>query len=161
MSFSPGAGGGIASATDVALSNAADAHILTYDGATAKWKNLGPNDSIITFTETSILTVKAGTSRFYFPFNAKIMGIQASVGTPPEGQIIRVNVLKNGTSVFTGTTRVAVGQSVNVGAERVEIDFTAGASTVTTGDYLTISIDQIGTTTAGSDLVLNIRYRLR
>jgi hypothetical protein len=39
MSFNVGGGGGISSATDVALSNPADDHVLTYDGAIGKWQN--------------------------------------------------------------------------------------------------------------------------
>lgn len=40
MGFGPGGGGGtIGSATDVALNNPADTQVLTYDGATGKWKN--------------------------------------------------------------------------------------------------------------------------
>jgi hypothetical protein len=39
MAFNPGGGGGISGASDVALSSVANNHILSYNGAVAKWHN--------------------------------------------------------------------------------------------------------------------------
>lgn len=39
MSFNPGGSGGISGASDVALSNVANDHVLTFDGVSSKWSN--------------------------------------------------------------------------------------------------------------------------
>lgn len=43
MSFSPGGGGGISAASDVALSNPSNNQVLTYNGSTGKWANATPS----------------------------------------------------------------------------------------------------------------------
>jgi hypothetical protein len=55
MAFNPGGGGGVSGASDVALSGVADKHVLTYDGAIAKWKN---SDGLALGTTSA--TAKAG-----------------------------------------------------------------------------------------------------
>lgn len=110
----------------------------------------------IPFSYAGALALKVGTSRYPITGGTfQIQTIAAMVGTAPTGAAVIVDVNKNGTSIFgTQANRPTVAVSANaavVGA------FTA--TTVTVGDYLTIDVDQIGSTVAGSDLVVAVRLQ--
>ena len=79
--------------------------------------------------------------------------ITARVSTAPTGAAIILDVLKNGTSIFETVgdrPTIPIGQKIaTVGSW--------GNTTVTDGDYVTVDILQVGSTTAGSDLVVPIR----
>lgn len=114
-------------------------------------------EETVEFAEIGVLTVKTGTFRWYPPYNITIVDVSASVGTAPTGAAILIDVNKNGTTIFTtgpGTNRpnIAVSTFFDV----------SGAPDVTSllgdTDYLTVDIDQIGSTIAGSDLVVQVRY---
>jgi hypothetical protein len=77
------------------------------------------------------------------------------VGVAPTGAAAIVDVNKNGTTIFTtqanrptfaiGSTSATVGQFLR--------------TTVTDGDYLSVDIDQIGSTAAGTDLTVVVRMQ--
>ena len=76
------------------------------------------------------------------------------VGTAPTGAEIIIDVNKNGTTLFTtqsARTTVVAGD-YDSGAEDVP-DVVAVAA----GQYLTVDIDQVGSSVAGSDLTVLIR----
>lgn len=108
------------------------------------------------FSQTGTLTVRTGTSRF--PIKGGTFTIQtvaAMVDTAPTGASVIIDVNKNGSTIY-GTqsnrpTIAASGTSATVGAHT--------ATTVTDGDYITIDIDQIGSTIAGSNLTVVIRMQ--
>lgn len=108
------------------------------------------------FTSAGVLTVKTGTSRFPIKGGTfQIQTVAVMVGTAPTGAAVIVDVNKNGTTIYSNQANrptVAIsGTSATVGAH--------AATTVTDGDYLTVDIDQIGSTIAGSDLVVMIRLQ--
>lgn len=115
----------------------------------ASWENCP-------FAQTGTLTVKTGTSRY--PVKGGVFQIQTvavMVNTAPTGASVIVDVNKNGTTIY-GTqanrpTIAASATNATVGAHT--------ATTVTDGDYLTVDIDQIGSTVAGADLVVVIRMQ--
>lgn len=101
------------------------------------------------------LTVAAGTSRIYNDTGRTltITGIRASVGTAPTGAAILVDVNKNGTTLFTTQgNRPTIAISGNTSGKVTNADVTSLAS----GDYLTVDVDQIGSTVAGADLVVQV-----
>lgn len=103
------------------------------------------------------VTTDTGASRMPFPFAATILGVYATVSVAPTGAAILIDVHKNGTTIFTtqGNRPTIAATAFAVNAEVTNMDVTAIAA----GDYLTVNIDQIGSTLPGEDLVVVVRYR--
>lgn len=97
------------------------------------------------FTRQGNLYMVTGTQRFYVERTGIVNKIRASVGTAPVGSAIGVTVLKNGSSFAT----LSIAQNTNT------IVATSGAS-VTSGDYFTVNITSVGSTTPGADLTVAI-----
>ena len=111
------------------------------------------------FFQTGPLTVTAGAARVYLEENYAVESIRASVGTAPVGASVIADVNLNGTTVFTTQ---ANRPTIVAGAFTDLAEAADGWPTGTTvGMYLTVDIDQIGSTTAGSDLNVVIRLRRR
>ena len=108
----------------------------------------------ISFSQGGTLTTGTGAFRWYNRTGATrtIQTVTASVGTQPTGASILVDVNKNGTTIFTTqSNRPTIAVSTN--------EDESGAPDVTSlaaGDYLTVDIDQIGSTVAGSNLVVTV-----
>lgn len=114
-----------------------------------------PPHGVATFSYSGTMAVTTGKGRFRMPVAATIIGVSAAVNTAPTGASIKVDVNKNGTTVYTTQgNRPDIAVSTNAAAETVP-DVTALA----VGDYLSVDIDQIGSTVPGSDLVVQVRYR--
>lgn len=102
-----------------------------------------------------VLAVAAGTKRFYLPVAVTIVQVQISVGTAPTGANLIVDINKNGTTIFTTQSArptITAGQFVSPQA-------TPAVTAFASGDYLSLDVDQIGSTVAGSDLIANIQFR--
>jgi hypothetical protein len=81
-----------------------------------------------------------------------IHGAWVGAGTPPTGADIIVDLFKNGTTIFTTqTNRPRVLGGTNGGTLAVPDD-----QTFADGDYLTVSVDQIGSATPGADVTVGI-----
>ena len=157
MSFNP-SGGGISSATDVALSNPSANQFLMYNSGIGKWQNqaISVPDEAFTYSNQGTIAVGTGVGRQYLDTNYTIDTVRASVGTAPTGASIIIDVKKNGTSVYSGTPSNRPTIAAN--------GFTAVGGTPTTaslasGDYITIDIVQVGSTIAGTDLVVTVRLK--
>lgn len=109
-----------------------------------------------TFSRSGALTQSAGVGRHRFPYAATILGVTAAVNTAPTGASLILDVNKNGTTIFTTQgNRPTIAASGNATTSEPAPDVTAIAA----GDYLTVDVDQVGSTVAGSDLTVFIRYR--
>lgn len=120
------------------------------DGA---WRapNLG---HVIAFFIAGNLTVATGKHRIYNDtgLTLTIRNVRASVNTAPTGAAIRVDVNKNGVTVFTTqTNRPNIAVSTNT-SKVSNMDVT----TLADGDYLTVDVDVIGSTVAGADLAVTV-----
>lgn len=106
------------------------------------------------FSMVGTLTVKVGNGRIpIIGGTFTITNVAARVTTAPTGASVLIDVNKNGTTIY-GTqsnrpTIAAAGTLATVGSHSV--------TTVTDGDYLSVDVDQIGSTVAGADLVVTIR----
>ena len=110
------------------------------------------------FSKTGALIVEAGTHRLYNDSGAAwtIVGIRASVGTAPAGTSILVDINVNGTTIFTTqANRPAIAAAANSSGKVTNMDVT----TITNGQYVTIDVDQVGSTTAGSDLTVQLEVQ--
>lgn len=99
------------------------------------------------FTMLGELSVFPGVVRLPIPLKGNILSVIATVGTPPAGSAIVVEVLKNGQPVFVTAPRPTIPVGAMVSAEAIP-DVTA----VVVGDYLTVNVVQVGSATPGADL---------
>lgn len=110
--------------------------------------------TVVPFSKGGVLTAGAGTFRFYVDGGDwTIIQVRASVGTAPTGASLIVDVNKNGTTIFTTQSRrptIAASGFTATPSGAIEV------TSLTTADYLTVDIDQIGSTIAGSDLVVTV-----
>jgi hypothetical protein len=100
-------------------------------------------------------TVVTGVGgRIYIGQARRIRGARISLGTAPTGASFIVDVNKNGTTIFTTQanrpTIAAAGFASSVAFPDVD--------TLVAGDYLSIDVDQIGSTVAGSDLQVVVDF---
>lgn len=86
--------------------------------------------------------------------SATISRVFLSVTTPPAGSPLTVDILKNGTSIFTDpghrpqiAAGAETGQSTNI-----------DVSTWGADEYLTASITQVGSSTSGANLTVHVVY---
>lgn len=115
-----------------------------------------PKIEIPPFSDSrTVLTVQSGTARWYNPHGRTltIQSVRASVGTQPTGAAIIVDVKKNGTSIFATTTanRPTIAVSTNSA-----VAGTPDTTTISSTDYLTVDILQVGSTVAGGSLTVQI-----
>ena len=111
-----------------------------------------PSEATLTIPGT--LSTGARNVRFYVESSRTISNVVVSVGTAPTGASVIFDVNKNGTTIFsTQANRPTIAAS----------GFYDGSSTpdvtsLSAGDYLTVDVDQVGSTVAGSDAVIRIVF---
>lgn len=110
--------------------------------------------SVRDFAYQGTLTTVTGTLRVPIHQAGTITSIRAMVNTAPTGAAIIVDVNINGTTAYsTQGNRPTIAVSTN------SVNATLPNTTaLAAGDYLTVDIDQIGSTIPGSNLVVSIRY---
>ena len=142
----------LADLADVDATTPADGDVLTWDGDS--WTP-SPIPSLAPFTLGGVLTVAAGTHRFRFPIAAEILSIAATVATAPTGASVIVDVNRNGVTVFTTqANRPTIAAGANASSDAVP-----DVTSIAAGQYLTVDVDQIGSTVAGADLVVVVLWR--
>jgi hypothetical protein len=98
------------------------------------------------------LVVVTGKIKWIAPKAHTITNVIISVGTAPTGADIIVDVNKNGTTVFTtqaNRPKITAGNFTDTSSVP---DVTAIAQ----NDYLTVDIDQVGSSQPGADLSVQI-----
>lgn len=101
-----------------------------------------------TFVQDGALTVLTGTARWYSPRDIQITKIRSHASVAPAGASLNLSLKKNGSSIQTFNIAAGSTSSVNTGL----------TLNINEGDYLTIDITQIGSSTAGSNLNVVISY---
>jgi hypothetical protein len=124
---------------------------IGYTGSKGDTGAIGTTE--ISFSIPGTLTTRTGTMRWYFDNNYTIDNVIATVGTAPTGASIIVDVNKNGTTIFT----TQANRPTITASSFTDLTSTPNVTTVASGDYLTVDIDQIGSTIAGTDLVVRIK----
>lgn len=138
---------------DDTTATGAELETLT-DGSNADSLHVHLETEFVVFGETGDLEVKTGTHRFYLPYDVTIIEVEISVGTAPTGAAAIVDVNVNGTTIFTTQTNrpeIAI-------SGFVDSSVTIEDDTHTDGQYLTVDVDQIGSSVAGADLTVVVRY---
>lgn len=110
---------------------------------------------LLPYSQAGSLTIMVGTHRLYNDSGTAwaIYAVRASAGTAPAGQALVVDININGTTIFTTqANRPVIAAGTNSSGKVTNMDIT----TVNDGDYLTVDVDQVGSTTAGADLTVQI-----
>lgn len=106
---------------------------------------------VINFSKSGELVVGAGTFKMPFAFPARLICVRAAIGVAPTGASVIVDMNKNGTTVFSGgLPTIAATEFISTIGFPVTIHLAAG-------DYLTVDIDQIGSTLPGEDLTVTVQ----
>lgn len=114
----------------------------------------GPTHHYFVFNMPGTLTVSTGVARLYVPPEAaggSIVGCYGGVNTAPTGAAFIADVLKNGTTIYTGG---ANRPQIPISGFQTQVMVTPAVATIAANDYFTVNIAQIGSTVAGADLVL-------
>jgi len=106
------------------------------------------------FSFVGTITVGDKPFRWYPPRKTNLQSVAIMVGTSPAGAALIVDVKKNGSTVFTTTANrpsMSPGNFFSLsGAPDVKaLDVT---------DFLTVAVAQVGSSVAGSDLVVQARF---
>lgn len=106
------------------------------------------------FSYTGTISLYAGDFRWYNDTGRTltVSKVRAALGSAPTGSSAIFDVLKNGSTIFTTTAnRPTIATGSNTGVSGIP-----DVSTVANGDYLTVNISQIGSTSPGGDLTLTV-----
>ncbi len=148
--------------SDTAISSPTSADILRYNGTA--WENStlsGAGIAASSHTHTGqsviavagVLTVSTGTLRVYNQTGRtlSITKVHASVGVSPSGASIILDVKYDGSTGVTGGVTIAAG--ANTGSQTLGSPYSWADN-----HYLTLSITQVGSSVAGSDLGVVVSY---
>ena len=109
-----------------------------------------PLASFASETDTDI-AVQTGKHRIPIMIDGNTVAIRAMIETAPTGSSIILDVNKNGVTIFTNqANRPTIADGANDSGEVTNMDITAIAK----GDYFTLDIDQVGSTTPGQNLTV-------
>ncbi|MFG1977044.1 hypothetical protein ACGFJC_47595 [Nonomuraea fuscirosea] len=139
-------------------------HVAVYAGTDGQIRSKTPAGAVTVvpagpralppYTITGPLQTVTGTYRLFNDTGRSwtIVAVRATVVTAPAGSGLTVDVHKNGTTVFTNQANRPIIAAGTTTIKRTTID----VPTVADGDYLTVDVDAVGSTTPGSDLTVQI-----
>lgn len=111
-----------------------------------------------TFWQGGDLAQGFGVFKFPFLVDAVLLGFRATVGTAPTGDSIILDVELNGGSDNLFTTQ-ANRPSIAAGAVIGSALAVPNVTAMSAGDWIEVDIDQVGSTTPGSNLTLAMIWR--
>ncbi len=114
--------------------------------------NLGRS---LMFHRTGTITVAAGTFSWYNDLGVPvtIRSVRATVGTAPTGASLIVDVNVNGTTIYgTQGNRPTIAASSTTSGKNTGMSVVAVAD----GARITVDVDQVGSTVAGAELVVQV-----
>jgi hypothetical protein len=119
----------------------------------------GMGETITTFSFPGAVTAGVGALKLTVPKSFVMLGAWAYVNTAPTGATMIVDVNRNGTTVYTNTAhRPTIAVSTNAAPYPQVPYVTSGGFNYPvvfdSGDILSIDVDQVGSTIAGSDLTV-------
>lgn len=143
-------GGTISTIQDLAI---ADGGTGASTAAAAR-ANLGVVQEKI-YTWPGNASVNTGALRIYFKRAATILNVYASCSTAPTGASLILDVNLNGVTIFT-----TQGNRPTIAAAGfTDLTNAPNVTAVAAGDFLTVDIDQIGSTVPGADIIVAIEYQ--
>lgn len=115
----------------------------------------GPAVVALTYTHPGDLLVAGGVAELPVPFASTVVSVTARLALAPTGSSAIADVNKNGSTIFTTAANrptFAIGSKASTTAMPDIVAFAAG-------DYVTVDIDQIGSTIPGNTMVLTVALR--
>lgn len=125
-------------------------YVYYSDGSSNQWiqTNSGVGNRVDEFIKAyryqGTLAINTGDTRLYLQDSYILKGIHAYVDTAPTGSSVITDVKKNGSSL----------QTITVAAGATTASNTSLSHTFVSGDYLTVDITQVGSSTAGTNLYM-------
>lgn len=119
----------------------------------------GTGRKFITLHLAGAQTTGTGKFRFRAPSAGTYVSTVAHINTVNTGATFILDVNKNGTTLYTTQARrptIAISAATKTSTETAQADITSFVE----GDIITIDIDQIGSTIAGSDLSVTFVYEV-
>ena len=107
------------------------------------------------FSQSGTATTGVGALRFPVTQPATVAGVIATASTAPTGQALVFDVNKNGTTMFTTQSNRP---QIGAGLQQTSQVFVPDVTAVATNDYISVDIDQIGSSVAGADLVVIVMF---
>jgi len=101
-------------------------------------------DFVKSYRYDDTLAINTGTKRFYLQDSYTLKSIHAFVDTAPVGSSVNTSVKKNGSSL----------QNIIIAAGATSASNTSLNHSFVSGDYITVDITQVGSTTAGENLYI-------
>jgi hypothetical protein len=101
--------------------------------------------------ETGDLTTGAAKKTFRLPYNFNLSDVRASVNTAPVGSNILVDINQNGTSILNTKINIDVTEESSTLSDT---SYSLKNPFLSNDDEITVDVDQVGSSTAGSGLKL-------
>tara|TARA_B100002019_G_scaffold293453_1_gene321170 strand:+ start:819 stop:1184 length:366 start_codon:yes stop_codon:yes gene_type:complete len=102
-----------------------------------------------TFNRSGNLAVTTGTQRYYLAYASFLKNVEAYVNTAPVGADANISIIKNGSTTI---------KTLSISAGATSSGDNTTSISLAEGDYLTVDITQIGSSTAGADLYVNLSF---
>jgi hypothetical protein len=109
----------------------------------------------ITFSVPGLLTTGIKACRFLCPLAATITKAYAVVMSAPSGADLIFDIHLNGTTIWAAANRVTIAADALSG-----VSTTFSSTSLVEGDYLDLYIDQVGSSTAGSNATVELKTSL-
>lgn len=120
---------------------------IGYTGSAGTGGGTSTTISTRTMEYTGTLVTFTGTKRWWINSNVSISRLLAYITTAPQGSNVRLVINKNASTIT----------SVNIQANTNSTISSANIPVVQ-GDYITVDVAQVGSSTAGADLALIFEY---
>jgi hypothetical protein len=121
------------------------------------------NLQFIVFDWGTALTTGNGKFYFYVPATLNgfvVQSVHAAMITAPAGADVLINIQKQGVDdIFSTPIKIAAGTLVSIDSGTGVWVINASFSTLTTGTIVRVDVDQVGSSTAGSGLYINLTCR--
>lgn len=110
-------------------------------------------EGLVTFARQGDVDVSVGNGLWVPPHDVELLGLSAAVVTAPSGAAINIAFEADDGTDYATTSIPSGSTGVSEGSETIV------SSTISAGTRMRIAITQVGSTTAGADLSVFIRYR--
>lgn len=102
-----------------------------------------------TYYKNQNLSVYTGTQRFYMQSVSILKNVEAYIKTAPVGAAVNINIVKNGSTTI---------KSISIADGQYSSGANADTINLAKDDYLTVNVTQVGSTTPGADLYINLTF---
>lgn len=128
--------------------------LLRSDGTDCAWTTIYSTRAI-TFTYAGTLAVGSMVVRLHAPVAGTITNVTATVNTAPTGANLIIDIHKAGVTIFT----TQANRPTIIAGNNDDLSSTPDVTSFNADDLFTCDIDQVGSTIAGADLIVQIRYK--